>query len=181
MVTLAPSPGGVVAGPALAERARRTRLVLTDCDGVLTDGGVYYSAAGEALKRFSVRDGMGVERLRLAGIATAILTREDSEIVGRRAAKLQLPYLFAGVADKGAHLDTILARSGLALEEMAFIGDDVNDLELLVTISGRGLTGAPSDAMPEVLARVHRRSPIPGGHGAFRDFAEWILKLREEA
>ena len=163
-----------------AKRARAIRLVLADCDGVLTDGTVYYSAEGEVLKRFSLRDGMGVERLREAGIATGILTRERSAVVARRAQKLGLPYLFEGVADKLGHLPGILAASGLALAEIAYIGDDVNDLELLREVGREGLTAAPGDAMPEAMAAVHYRCERTGGHGAFREFAEWILALRRE-
>lgn len=182
MVTpLAAREGPALDRRALAERARRVRLVLTDCDGVLTDGGVYYSELGEALKRFSVRDGMGVERLRLAGIDTAIVTREDSELVARRAEKLGILHLFAGVRDKGAHLDVIRRETGLAPRQMACIGDDVNDRDILAAVGEEGLTGAPRDAMPEVAAEVHHHGSLAGGHGAFREFAEWILNLREEA
>jgi 3-deoxy-D-manno-octulosonate 8-phosphate phosphatase (KDO 8-P phosphatase) len=167
-------------GEVLRQRARRIRLVLTDSDGVLTDCGVYYSDRGEALRRFSVRDGMGVERLRDAGIATAIVTRELSGCVERRAAKLGLPHLFLGVRDKAAHLPAILAETGLELGDLAYIGDDVNDLGIMAAIGERGLTGAPADAMPDVLAACHYRCVERGGHGAFRDFAEWILALRRE-
>jgi 3-deoxy-D-manno-octulosonate 8-phosphate phosphatase (KDO 8-P phosphatase) len=162
----------------LALRARRLRLVLTDSDGVLTDGGVYYSDSGEALRRFSVRDGMGVERLRNAGIATAIMTRESCGCVERRSAKLGLPHLFLGVRDKAARLPAVLAETGLGIEALAYIGDDVNDLGIMAAIGERGLTAAPADAMPEVLAACHHRCAARGGHGAFRDFAEWILGLR---
>jgi 3-deoxy-D-manno-octulosonate 8-phosphate phosphatase (KDO 8-P phosphatase) len=163
----------------LALRARLVRLVLTDCDGVLTDGSVYYSAEGEALKRFSVRDGMGVERLREAGIAVAILTREDSPSVARRSEKLRLPYLFAGVPDKAARLSGILAETGLARPELAYIGDDVNDLGILAEVGREGITAAPADAMPEVREAVHYQCAARGGQGAFRDFAEWLLRLRQ--
>jgi 3-deoxy-D-manno-octulosonate 8-phosphate phosphatase (KDO 8-P phosphatase) len=163
------------------ERARRLRLVLTDCDGVLTDGGVYYSEDGEALKRFSMRDGMGVERLREAGIQTAIVTRETSLAVARRSSKLGLNHLFLGVRDKAAQLPSILEQTGVSGAEVAYIGDDVNDLEILRLVSREGLSAAPADAMPEVLDVVHCRCTRPGGHGAFREFAEWILDLRRAA
>jgi len=181
MTTILDPP--VAAGTALptAElraRARRLQLVLTDSDGVLTDGGVYYSDAGEALRRFSVRDGMGVERLREAGVATAIITRERCGCVERRAAKLHLPHLFLGVQDKAAQLPRVLAETGLALDALAYIGDDVNDLGIMAAVGERGLTAAPADAMPELLAACHYRCAARGGHGAFRDFAEWILGLR---
>ena len=165
----------------LRARARRLRLVLTDNDGVLTDGGVYYAESGEALRRFTVRDGMGVERLREAGIATAIVTRERSGCVERRSAKLRLPHLFQGVHDKAAQLPAILRETGLAVEALGYIGDDVNDLGIMAAIGEHGLTAAPADAMPEVLAACHHRCAARGGHGAFRDFAEWILALRAVA
>src|SRR5678816_1871370 len=112
----------------LHRRATRLRLVLTDSDGVLTDTGVYYSERGEELKRFSIRDGMGVERLRNAGIQTAIITGETSESVARRAEKLKLPGLFLGIKDKAGHLAEVMARMGVAVPQVAYIGDDVNDL-----------------------------------------------------
>jgi 3-deoxy-D-manno-octulosonate 8-phosphate phosphatase (KDO 8-P phosphatase) len=164
----------------LAARARRVRLVLTDSDGVLTDAGVYYSDRGEELRRFSVRDGMGVERLRAAGIATAIVTRERAGAVARRAEKLNLPHLFLGVHDKAAHLPVIQRETGLPLAALAYIGDDVNDLGILAAVGAEGLTAAPSDAMPEVLAVCHHVCAARGGHGAFRELAEWILRLRRE-
>jgi 3-deoxy-D-manno-octulosonate 8-phosphate phosphatase (KDO 8-P phosphatase) len=164
----------------LKARAGRLKLVLTDCDGVLTDGGVYYSEQGEAMKRFSMRDGMGVERLRLAGVETAIVTREVSGAVERRAAKLGLRHAFLGVTDKQRHLEVIQRATGCGRAEMAYIGDDVNDLGILASIAEGGLTAAPADAMPAVLRTVHHACPSRGGHGAFRDFAEWILELRED-
>jgi 3-deoxy-D-manno-octulosonate 8-phosphate phosphatase (KDO 8-P phosphatase) len=172
------SPRARLAEPELVARAARLRLVLTDSDGVLTDGGVYYSDSGESLRRFSVRDGMGIERLRRAGVATAIITRERSAAVARRAEKLRLPHVFLGVQDKAAHLETVLRETGLPIAALAYIGDDVNDLDIMAAIAEQGLTAAPADAMPEVLAAGHYRCEAPGGHGAFRDFAEWILRLR---
>jgi len=166
---------------ALRLRAARVRLVVTDVDGVLTDGGVYYSERGEALKRFSMRDGMGVELLRGAGVATAFLSREASAIVARRAEKLQLRHLYLGVADKLAALPQILAEAHLETSQLAFIGDDVNDAEIMAEVAKRGLTGAPADATFAIATLAHYRCTRPGGHGAFREFADWILGLREEA
>jgi 3-deoxy-D-manno-octulosonate 8-phosphate phosphatase (KDO 8-P phosphatase) len=160
----------------LRRRARRIRLVLTDCDGVLTDTGVYYSERGEELKRFSLRDGMGVERLRRAQIASAIVTGERSLCVLRRAEKVQMK-AFLGVGDKAARLSAILAELGAKRSETAYIGDDVNDLGVLREVAEEGLTAAPADAVAEVFPAVHRRCEARGGHGAFRDFADWILWL----
>ena len=163
---------------ALAARARRIRLVLTDCDGVLTDGGVYYSESGESMKRFNVRDGMGVERLRERGIAVAMVSREGAPSVRKRAEKLRMAGTYFDVPDKREALEEILREQQCRLEETACIGDDLNDLELLRAVGTEGLTGAPSDAMPEVLQAVHFRASRPGGAGAFREFVEWILALR---
>jgi 3-deoxy-D-manno-octulosonate 8-phosphate phosphatase (KDO 8-P phosphatase) len=148
---------------------------------VLTDNGVYYSADGEELKRFSVRDGMGVERLRHSEIETSIITRENMASVKRRAEKLKLRYLYCHVRDKQAHRAVILNQTGLKLSHLAYIGDDVNDFEIIQTIGEVGLTACPQDAMPEVRSIVHYQCAAPGGYGAFRDFAEWLLRLREEA
>ncbi len=159
-------------------RASRVRLVIADNDGTLTDGAVYYSARGEELKRYSLRDGMGVERLRDAGIRTAILTRERSDITLRRAEKLRIEAVWRGVRDKAAELPALLEQTGLSTGEVAYIGDDVNDLGVMLALRDHGLLGAPADAMPEVRAVAHFVSAEQGGHGAFRSFAEWLLRLR---
>ena len=169
------------AGLAAAEaraRARRIRLVLADCDGVLTDTGVFYGEAGEVMKRFSIRDGMGVERLRLAGIDSGIVSGEVSPSIARRAEKLAIARVLLGVKDKRAAVAALCAESGLTLGEVAYIGDDVNDVAVLDAVGRQGLTGAPADALPEVASRVHHLGAVPGGQGAFREFAEWLLALR---
>jgi 3-deoxy-D-manno-octulosonate 8-phosphate phosphatase (KDO 8-P phosphatase) len=167
-----------VADLELARRAARIRLVLTDCDGVLTDGGVYYSERGEELKRFSLRDGMGFERLQKAGLACAIITGEEGGSVTSRAAKV-CARLYLGAKDKAQRLGAILEDHRLTdPSEVAFIGDDVNDLGLVEVVAASGLTGAPRDAMPELRDRVHFASTARAGHGAFREFAEWILSFR---
>ena len=123
------------------ERAAAIRLLLTDVDGVLTDNGVYYSDNGEAMKRFSIRDGMGVERLRnLSRIVTGIITGETSPSVVRRAEKLGIQELHLGVKDKLGRVSEILERNGLQWSELAFIGDDVNDLAVL---EKAGFSGSP--------------------------------------
>jgi 3-deoxy-D-manno-octulosonate 8-phosphate phosphatase (KDO 8-P phosphatase) len=158
----------------LAARASKIRLVLTDCDGVLTDAGVYYGDQGEVLKRFSIRDGMGVERLRDAGIRAAIMTGERSESIRQRAEKLQIR-AYVGVKDKAAALAEAMAEHGASLATTAFIGDDVNDLAVMDLLADEGLLGCPSDAVREIRERVHWVGTVPGGHGAFREFAELIL------
>ena len=127
---------------------QKIKLVLTDCDGVLTDNGVYYSSEGEQLKRFSIRDGMGVERLRkLLDIETGIITGETSGSVKKRAEKLQLKFLYLGIKDKKAMFNQILTDTGFHANQNGYIGDDVNDLEI---ISLCGFTACPGDAMFQV-------------------------------
>jgi len=162
----------------LSARAARIALVLSDNDGVLTDGAVWVSARGEELLRYSRRDGMAVERLREHGIATAIVTREPTEIVKRRAEKLAVAHLFAGVRDKREYLPRICAEMRATLAQIAYIGDDVNDLGIIDAIAPHGLTAAPADAMPPVRRRVHLVCDTEGGKGAFRELAERLLSLR---
>jgi 3-deoxy-D-manno-octulosonate 8-phosphate phosphatase (KDO 8-P phosphatase) len=159
----------------LRARAKAIRLVVTDVDGTLTDGGVYYSARGEELVRFSRRDGMGIELLAGAGIPTAMLTREDSMITRARADKLGLELVFLGCRDKRAFLSTLSERTGVPPSGIGTIGDDVHDVELMRAVA---LAAAPRDAADAARAAAHKITDAPGGHGAFRDFAEWILLLR---
>lgn len=162
--------------PDIALRVRSLKLVLTDCDGVLTDGGVYYSERGEEMKRFNIRDGMGVERLReLAGVATGIVTGEFSPSVSRRAEKLGIAECHLGAKDKAATVRAILERLHLEAHEVAYLGDDVNDLP---AFSMAGLTACPGDAYAGVKAAADVILTQPGGHGAFREFAEMVLNAR---
>ena len=161
-------------------RSRRIKLVLTDVDGVLTDTGVYYSGQGEELKRYCIRDGMGMERLRDIGIMSAMMTREDSPRVESRSKKLNLPYYFAGVMDKREALPDVMKRTGVKIDEIAYIGDDVNDIGIIEALADHGLTATPADGMLDVQQIVHYTCAAPGGNGAFRDFAEWIIKHRSQ-
>lgn len=157
--------------------AAQIRLVITDVDGVLTDGGVYYGQSGEVMKRFNIRDGMGAVRLRDHGVETVIITGENSPSVARRAEKLGLHYIL-GCNDKVAALRDLSARLDVPLENIAYIGDDVNDLDAMQLT---GLPAAPRDAFHTVLeiaAYVCRR---PGGHGAFRELAELIIDAKEQS
>ncbi|HVN75933.1 MAG TPA: hypothetical protein VMT19_06425 [Thermoanaerobaculaceae bacterium] len=163
----------------LIDRARRVRFVLTDCDGVLTEAGVFVSWKGEELKCFSLRDGMGVERLRLhVGVETGMITRESSGPAKARADKLKLAEIYLGVRDKLAAVEEIAGRRGLGLDELAYMGDDVNDVPVLARV---GLAACPSDAFFLNRQVAHFVAPSPGGRGAFRDLAELILlaRLRE--
>jgi len=170
-------PGSRLAEGEARRRAAGIRALLTDCDGVLTDGTVYVTEHGEAMKRFSLRDGMGVELLRLAGVETAVVTRERSPIVARRAEKLGLA-VFDGVKDKAAELPRLVSATGCERHELAYIGDDLNDLGIIGEVGKLGLTAAPFDAATPVARAVHHLCRAGGGEGAFREFADWILRLR---
>ena len=158
------------------KKALKIKLLLTDVDGVLTDSGVYYSAGGEELKRFSVRDGMGVERLKkICGIDTGIITGEHSAAVIMRAEKLNIHELHLGIKDKLACLLEIKKRLGLQLDEIAYIGDDVNDLAVIEQV---GISACPFDAMIDVIEKVDYKCSHDGGYGAFREFAELLIAAR---
>jgi len=162
---------------ALEARARRLRLVLTDCDGVLTDGGVYYGASGDEQRRFSVRDGMGFELLRAKGITCGILSGEAGPGIVTRAQKLGLEEVHLGVKRKGERIAEVLSARGLSPSACAYLGDDVNDLPVFEALED-GLLACPEDAVPEVRARAHLILPARGGNHAFRAFADIVLPYR---
>ena len=161
------------------------KLFLTDVDGCLTDGGMYYSANGEEMKRFCVYDGMGMVLLRQAGIPCGILTSEQSAIVKARAEKLKLDFLYLGVGSKDRQgsmtklgaAQKICEKLGISLEEVCYVGDDVNDIDLLSSV---GMPCCPPNARPEVLAIPGIRVlHTPGGQGAIRELADSLLAERK--
>ncbi len=152
------------------------RLFLTDVDGTLTDGGMYYTAAGDAMKKFNARDGMGLQLMQRAGVKVGIVTSENTEIVTRRAEKLGLDYLVQGRRDGGklAAVREICDTLGITLEETAYIGDDVNCAELL---RHAGIAACPTDAMPQVKAIPGIRvMTLKGGEGCVREFINQLLE-----
>ena len=155
---------------------QKIKLFLTDVDGVLTDAGMYYSESGDELKKFNTHDGKGLERLRLAGLKTGMITSENTKIVERRAKKLKVDYLEQGKAHDGklAAAKWILEKEGFTLEETAYIGDDINCLELLSAV---GMAACPSNALNKVKSIPNIiQLDIKGGDGAVRAFAELILQ-----
>lgn len=151
---------------------RFIRLVATDVDGVLTDAGMYYTESGDELKKFNTRDGMGIKLLQKAGLITAIVTQERTKLVARRADKLAIPELHQGVMDKLSCLREMAHKYGLTLKEVAYIGDDVNDLEAL---RAAGFSAAPADALPPIRKSVQYVCRKKGGEGAVREIADLIL------
>ena len=158
------------------DRARRVRLLITDVDGVLTDGGMYYSEQGEICKKFNTRDGKGISLLQAAGIQTAIVTSERTGFSTRRAEKLGITEVYTGVENKLSIVRALCERLEVSLETVCYIGDDVNDLEVLQAV---GLACAVADAVSTVKASVHYITGLPGGSGAVREVCELILQARQ--
>jgi YrbI family 3-deoxy-D-manno-octulosonate 8-phosphate phosphatase len=148
-----------------------------DVDGVLTDAGMYYTENGDELKKFNTRDGMGVALVREAGLKTAILTRESTEMVRRRGAKMRIDYVYIGVTDKLSCMRKLLTELDLTLEQVAYIGDDVNDYELLCHV---GLAVAVRDASRLPKSVAHLITEAKGGEGAVRELCEIILEAQRE-
>lgn len=157
---------------------REIRLFATDVDGVLTDGGMYYAESGDEWKKFNTRDGMGIKLLQKAGLITAIVTQERTRLVARRAEKLAIPELHQGVMDKLSVIRDMAMRHGISLGQVAYIGDDVNDIEALKAV---GLSAAPADGLPQVVGIVDYVCRQQGGEGAVRELAEMILLSRNES
>ena len=155
----------------------RIRLFATDVDGVLTDAGMYYSESGDEWKKFNTRDGMGIKLLQKAGLVTALITMEHTKLVTRRAEKLAIPEVHQGVRDKLTVLREVVARHGLTLGQVAYIGDDVNDVEALQAV---GFSASPADGLPQVLAVVDYVCRKKGGEGAVREVADLILEARQQ-
>lgn len=152
------------------------KLFLSDVDGTLTDGGMYYSENGDELKKFNTRDGMGFQLLREAGIKTGIITSENTNIVSNRAQKLKVDFLIQGKRNGGklAAAKEICQTMGITLEEVAYIGDDINCIELL---KNAGIKACPNDANEKIktIESILIMSK-PGGKGCVREFIEYILK-----
>lgn len=156
----------------LKERIRKIKCLLTDSDGVLTDGGMYYSEKGDELKKFNTRDGMGIRRLKEKGYITGIITSENINLVRKRADKLKVDILYLGVKNKINVINDICDKYKLTYEEIAYIGDDINDLEVIKSV---GFGCAVHDAMPEVRAEAYYVTMAKGGEGAVREIAELII------
>ncbi len=158
---------------SLRNKARAIKLILMDVDGTLTDGSLVILPDGEEVKAYNVRDGMGILMARKAGIEVGIITGKTSRSLDHRSAKLHLAEVHQGVTDKGKVLAEILERRKLAAEEVAYIGDDLGDLDVLRAV---GLAGAVGDAHPLVRKHSDYVCRRPGGKGAVREFIEIIIK-----
>jgi 3-deoxy-D-manno-octulosonate 8-phosphate phosphatase (KDO 8-P phosphatase) len=149
------------------------KIMLTDVDGVLTDGGMYYTSKGDYMKKFYTRDGMGVTLLRKKNIPTIIVTKEKTLIVRNWARKMSIEKIFDGVINKEKILDKICKKYQVNFKEVGYIGDDINDIGLLKQV---GFSATPNDGIIEVQNIVDYVCKNKGGKGAFREVADLILK-----
>jgi 3-deoxy-D-manno-octulosonate 8-phosphate phosphatase (KDO 8-P phosphatase) len=158
-------------------RARRVKMLIMDVDGTLTDGTVFILPDGEEVKSYNVKDGLGILLAHLAGLKTAIITGKTSKSLEKRAEKLRVAEVHQGILNKKAAFDGILRRHQLAPEDVAYIGDDLGDLEVIKTV---GLAAAVADAHPEVKRHCHFICRERGGRGAVREFIEFILAAQDK-
>lgn len=157
-------------------KADAIKFLMMDVDGTLTDGKIYMGENGELMKAFNAKDGYAIRNLLPEyGITPVIITGRESKIIANRAQELRVPMLFQGIEDKITTLRDIASDKGIRFEEIAFIGDDLNDLLCIKTC---GLSGCPADAADEVKICVDYVAGKNGGAGAVRDFVEWIIANR---
>ena len=159
----------------LSSKIKKIKIVLTDVDGVLTDGGMYYTEKGDIMKKFFVRDGMGVTLLRKNKIPTIIITKEKNLIIQKWATKMKIDKLYMGIINKEKILDKICNHYKVIPDEVCYIGDDINDLALLNIV---GLAATPYDGIDDAKKICDYICKNKGGHGAFRELTDLILTSR---
>lgn len=153
------------------------KLVILDVDGTMTDGGMYYSPEGDVIKKFQVKDGMGIVLLKKAGFKVAIMTSEDSPIVAIRAKKLAVDATILGCHNKTDAVKLLAEEMQLEMQEIAFMGDDVNDYHAMKLV---GFSTCPSDAVDAIKQISDFVCQAKGGNGAVREFAELLLRTHEK-
>ena len=151
---------------------KNIKLFLTDCDGCLTDGGMYYTESGDEYKKFNTVDGMGFQLLREQGILTGIITGENTKIVENRAAKLKVDFLRQGIKDKLRVIEEICKENDISMEDVVYVGDDINDYDAIKSV---GYGCCVNNAIDKVKAVSTYISQKTGGSGAVREIADWIL------
>ncbi len=159
------------------EKLKKIKMVITDVDGVLTDGGLYYTADGLVIKKFNVKDGMGTVLLKEKGIICGIISTDISPVITKRGERLKLDFTYIGIHDKKAKMLELCDEYGILPEEVAFIGDDVNDIGIIQSV---GVSAAPSDAVDKIIDMVDYICVREGGKGAFRELADLVLKHKFE-
>lgn len=160
----------------LRKKAKKIKIILTDVDCVLTDGGMYYTENGDIMKKFHTRDGMGVTLLRKEKISTIVITKEKTKFVKLWAKKMQIEKLYDGIQKKEDLVNEICDHYNVKQEELAYIGDDVNDIALLKKV---GLSATPANGISEVKKICDYICALKGGEGAFRELADFILQTKD--
>lgn len=160
----------------LLEKCKRIKIVLTDVDGVLTDGGMYYTEKGDIMKKFHTRDGMGVTLMRKCNIPTIVITKEKTPMVKQWSKRMKIEKLYDGIIQKEKILKKICQKYDVNSDEVLFIGDDVNDVELLKKV---GLSVCPNDAMEYVKKKCDYVCNVKSGEGVLREIADIIISLNE--
>lgn len=155
--------------------AKAIRLIISDNDGTLTPGHTFYSANGEILKQYHHRDGRGIFLLKKNNLMFGIITGEDSEIVLRRGEKLSVDFVELGISNKKKVLNKVLKKYNLNQNEVAYIGDDTNDIEIMKEV---GMSFAVFDSHPEVIKMADVWCSKPGGFGAVREVIDYILEIQ---
>jgi len=164
--------------PFLFDNLNKIQLAIFDVDGVFTEGSVYLDEQGNELLKFSRIDGKGIELLKNAGVAVAIITSEDTKIVEKRMKKLKIDYIHIGIKDKLSVYESLKERLSLTDEETAYCGDDVNDIEI---IEKAGFTACPKNAVKAIKQKCNYISPYRGGAGFVREICDMIIKSREKS
>lgn len=160
----------------IKNKIKKINLLLTDVDGVLTDGGMYYSSQGDIMKKFFVRDGMGVTLLRKHGIDTIIVTKEKNPIITQWYKKMKVKKLYDGILDKGRILDEICKKFNVKPEQVCYIGDDINDLALLNKV---GFSAVPNDGIDDAKKICDYVCATNGGRGVLREIADMIIQAQK--
>jgi 3-deoxy-D-manno-octulosonate 8-phosphate phosphatase (KDO 8-P phosphatase) len=157
------------------EKAKSVKVLITDIDGVLTDGGIIYDDLGTEYKKYNVKDGLIVQHLKKAGFLVGAITGRASQVVENRCEELKFDFHYHGVKDKFKKLSEVLETMELLLEEVAYIGDDLIDLPVITKV---GLSVSPADALPYIKSAVNYVSPLSGGDGVFRELADILLHAK---
>jgi len=157
------------------EKIKKIKILLTDVDGVLTDGGMYYSASGDVMKKFHARDGMGILLLKKNGIPTVIVTKEKTQMVKKWAKKMPVTKLYDGIIKKEEILEKITKEFNVKPHEIAFIGDDVNDVNLLKVV---GFSAMPNDGTKQLKKICDYQCHTSGGNGVLREISELIFERK---
>lgn len=158
--------------PEVLEKAKQIKLIIFDVDGVLTDGGIIYDNAGQEYKRFNVKDGQIIKYLRKFNLLTGVITGRDSQVVKNRCEELKIDFHYHGIENKVEVFKKVMEELGLSRHEVAYVGDDINDLPILVNC---GLSATPADGHQAVKSHVDFITKVEGGKGVLRELADLVL------